>query len=135
MTAGLILSLPPEPAVGTVVVVVDGDRAGRRYQRLHEDSWHDVTFRETSSGFSWSELWWRVTEDGSGATSVRVIPPDPFPLPWRVAGEKDTYVEAANGRVVCEIEQFGSIAVEGHETRRTLAERIVHAVNAAGDTR
>ena len=127
----LILTLPEEPNPGTVVEIANGQNAGNRYERLPDGSWQQthlsvtVPVTESRPGVAWSAIWWAVTEDGSGGDAVRIVPPDPYPLPWRATGDRDAWVEAANGRIVCEIEG-GSVR---DEEKRAAAERIVAAVN------
>jgi hypothetical protein len=130
---GQVITLPPQPEIGTTVEILDGQNEGNRFKRVRDDVWVETTIGSHLTPVTaprevhWSWIWWAVCEDGSGGTSVRVIPPDPHPLPWHAAGERDAYVEDAKGRIVCEIEGSDT------ERKRQIAERICAAVNAARD--
>lgn len=123
--SGYVIGLPEQPKVGSVVEIVDGANEGRRYERMTATMWRELN-RDGSWGrdVDWSWVWWSVCEDGGGGTGVRVVPADPHPLPWSMSGERDVYVEDAEGRIVCEIEGT-DVTV-----KRTAGQRIVTAVNA-----
>ncbi len=108
-----LITLPPEPPDGTVVEIVDGQNKGNRYRR-YDTTWRELNIDGTEGRYyTWSAIWWAVTEDASGGTTLRVVPPDPHPLPWAVDG---AVVLDARGGLVC-------------ETHAAAARRIVAAVN------
>ena len=96
-----ILSLPDEPVIGAIVEIIDGTNVGNRYRRRDSDGWIRIRPYDDSESWSWSSIWWAVTEDGAGGSQVRVTIPDsddPHPLPWSV----DAYDRFwdANGDIV-----------------------------------
>jgi hypothetical protein len=114
----VIIRLPPEPEVGTTVEIVDGQNAGNRYRRADNSVWVELGTRgQELRGVNWSSIWWAVTEDGSGGTSVRVLAPDPHPTPWFSDGAA---VRDQVGQLTCSA------------TDPAAAARIVAAVNQAG---
>lgn len=123
MNEPLLITLPVQPPVGTTVEIADGNNAGTRYHHDSQDVWIDI--RSDRRRVDWSWIWWAVCEDGGGGTAVRVVD-DLHPLPWRVTGQRDAYVEDSAGRIVCEI-------VSKHVLDpRSMAQRIVDAINVAG---
>jgi hypothetical protein len=126
----MIITLPVEPDVGTVVEIVDGSNKGSRYKRIGPVVWRELRYTP-SRDVHWSWIWWAVCEDGAGGTSVRVIPPDPHPLPWRTVpiGAGVVQVRDAGNEVVCEI----SPATGGFGSGVETSVRICNAVNAAGN--
>lgn len=99
-----IMCLPNEPPIGAIVEIVDGANRGNCYRRTGADDRGWVRIYPdppiTEWWVSWSEIWWAVTEDSSGGTSVRVTVPDPgdpHPLPWTAVRER---VWDANGELV-----------------------------------
>lgn len=131
----LIISLPPEPAVGTVVEIVDGENAGDRYRRETESWSRQIQYdHRWVSGYSWSSIWSAVTADNGGGTTLRVIPPDPHPLPWRVIGTTDVAIADARGAVVCDI-PGDDPRPDRVEQRHAVAAGIVAAVNKTGGPR
>jgi hypothetical protein len=101
-----ILRLPDEPPVGAIVELLDGSHQGDRYRR-DDKGWMLLApyiGRDDEHRWSWSEIWWAVTEDGVGGTQVRVTIPDPdnpHPLPWRVSGNNIIW-DASGDRVPLE---------------------------------
>lgn len=125
----LILSLPPEPGVGTVVEF--GDSLARRFTRTSDDKrgWHE-TCRPPGHLVSWTWVWYAATEEG--ASELRIVPPGPNPLPWIAMFkpvDEIVTIEDAAGVTVCQV------TGESLKVRVAVAERIVNAVNKAGEQR
>lgn len=81
-----VLTLPEEPPLSAVIELLDGVNKGERYRRYSNDKrgWRRVGVTSDAS-HDWSEVWWAVTEDAGGGTSIRVFIPDsddPHPRPW-----------------------------------------------------
>lgn len=121
----LILSLPPEPEVGTVVEF--GDSLARRFTRTSDDrrGWHE-TSSPAGHLVSWTWVWYAATEEGH--TQVRIVPPDPNPLPWSTVHDLD------DGSVhILDANNVQLISYKADDDR--LAARIMRAVNEAGEQR
>jgi hypothetical protein len=123
----LILSLPPEPEVGTVV---EHDGVFGRYVRVETPSsecWRRVAdTAERPDLWPWVTVWAAATEEGH--TQLRIVPPDPNPLPWSTVHDLD------DGSVhILDANNVQLISYKADDDR--LAARIMRAVNKAGEQR
>lgn len=126
-----ILSLPPEPEVGTVV-----EYAGifGRYVRVEAPSsecWRRVAdTAKRPELWPWVTVWAAAAEEGHA--QLRIVPPDPHPVPWIAMFkpvDEIVTIEDAAGATVCQV------AGESLKARVAVAERIVNTVNKAGEQR